>query len=87
MKIHVLNKLVVKQFFILQINSLEFDQNNEITAIVSSEKEILTLNKKINPTAANVMYSVSLILEKIDFDITSCRCPISNHKLMNVIQK
>lgn len=38
----------------LQINSLEFDPNNEITALVSVEKEVLTLNKKINPTAANV---------------------------------
>lgn len=40
----------------LQINSLEFDANNEITALVSIEKEVLTLNKKINPTAANVRF-------------------------------
>lgn len=40
--------------FLLQINSLEFDQSNEITALVSTENEVLSLNKKINPTAANV---------------------------------
>lgn len=45
------------QFAILfhfKINSLEFDQNHEITAIISTEHEIIPLTKKINPTAANV---------------------------------
>lgn len=41
-------------FLPFQIHSLEFDPNGEITALVSSEKEIVPLTKKINPTAANV---------------------------------
>lgn len=42
------------KFFFLQINSLEFDSNDEIIALISSENEKLQLNKKINPTASNV---------------------------------
>lgn len=45
-----------------QINALEFDQSNEVIALVSSEKEVLALNKKINPTAANVNNSINLII-------------------------
>lgn len=37
-----------------KINSLEFDQNHEITAIISAEHETIPLTKKVNPTAANV---------------------------------
>lgn len=45
--------------FRFQIHALEFDQNGEITALVSSEKEVVPLTKKINPNAANVRILIS----------------------------
>ena len=38
----------------LQIASLNFDQNGEITALMSAEGEVVQLTRKINPTSANV---------------------------------
>lgn len=45
-----------------QIHALEFDPNGEITALVSNEKEVVPLTKKINPNAANVMCSIIIII-------------------------
>lgn len=40
--------------FNFQINSLEFDQNTEIVAMISAEGEVVPFTKKISPNAAMV---------------------------------
>lgn len=46
----------------LQIYSLEFDHNTEITAMVSAEGEVVPITKKICPNAANVIKNQILML-------------------------
>lgn len=43
---------------IFQINSLVFDENSEITAMISAEGEEVPLKKRISPNAANVSINI-----------------------------
>lgn len=53
--------------FVLQIYSLEFDQNTEITAMISAEGELVPITKKICPNAANVCVLCILYVLEICF--------------------
>lgn len=57
------------------INSLNFDSNGEIVAIVSAEGEVVQLTRKINPASANVSFS-----DYFKF-IVDNQCPIARVSL------
>lgn len=49
--------------FHFQINSLEFDQNVEIIAMISCEGEVVPMAKKIIPNAANVCIFIRFLYQ------------------------